>query len=225
MCWCLFVEWTCQCLSLCLCASACVCMWLRQWAGKLTHTHSHPCVGGYACVCVCAGMRLATLGVDDDTSESPGEWVNMKTTLWDCLTFNTHTNTPHSHTHTHTYTYCLCVCLRVLARVVVAAASASAASASAAAAFHCSCAAWPPQVFCHFYLCFYISTLPQSAQSPQLSVAGVVAVAVVAVIVWARFVWLLNITLDIRPCWLGNKHAHVQLITMAAQLLFIYFYK
>lgn len=111
------------------------------------------------------------------------------------------------------------MCLRVLARVVVAAAS-----ASAVAAFHCSCAAWPPQVFCHFYLCFYISTLPQSAQSPQLSVAGVVAVAVVAVIVWARFVWLLNITLDIRPCWLGNKHAHVQL-TMAAQLLFIYFYK
>lgn len=59
-------------------------------------------------------------------------------------------------------------------------------------------------------------------QSPQLSVAGVVVV--VAVIVWARFVWLLNITLDIRPCWLGNKHAHVQL-TMAAQLLFIYLYK
>lgn len=109
MCWCLFVEWTCQCLSLCLCASACVCMWLRQWAGKLTHSHTLTpmCVGGYACVC--AGMRLATLGVDDDTSESPGEWVNMKTTLWDCLTFNTHTNTPHSHTHTHTHLLPVCV--------------------------------------------------------------------------------------------------------------------
>lgn len=109
------------------------------------------------------------------------------------------------------------MCLRVLARVVVAAASASA----AAAAFHCSCAAWPPQVFCHFYLCFYISTLPQSARSPQLSVAGVVAV--VAVIVWARFVWLLNITLDIRPCWLGNKHAHVQL-TDNGSSAFIYLF-
>lgn len=147
--------------------------------------------------------------------------------LCGCLTFkyahkystvsHTHTATGFAHTPTASSSAYVCV-LRALARVVVAAA--------AAAAFHCSCAAWPPQVFCHFYLCFYISTLPQlTVSQPGSPVASTLSVAGdVVVIVRARFVWLLNITLDNRPCWVGNKHAHVQ-HNGAALLLFIYLYK